>query len=81
MLTLFKAYGFIIEKDNKYHLSDISDNYLTGGSSFDLSSYVSSLKESPVCIEMKKVLLLRGNPRIGRQLKIQSNGPILWNPI
>jgi len=57
MLTLFKAYGFIVEEDNKYHLSDISDNYLTGGSSFDLSSYVSSLKESPVCSEMKKVLL------------------------
>jgi len=57
MLTLFKAYGFIVEKDNKYHLSDISDNYLTGGSSFDLSSYVSSLKDSPVCSEMKKVLL------------------------
>ena len=46
-----------MEKDNKYHLSDISDNYLTGGSSFDLSSYVSSLKDSPVCSEMKKVLL------------------------
>jgi len=57
MLTLFKAYGFIVEKDNKYHLSDISDNYLTRGSSFDLSSYVSSLKENPVCSEMKKVLL------------------------
>src|SRR4030065_1632503 len=48
MLTLFKAYGFVMEKDNKYYLSDISDNYLSGGSSFDLSSYVSSLKDSPV---------------------------------
>jgi predicted O-methyltransferase YrrM len=56
MLTLFKAYGFIIEKDNKYFLSDISDGYLTRESSFDLSSYVSSLKDSPVCSEMKKVL-------------------------
>lgn len=57
MLTLFKAYGFIVEKDNKYHLSDISDDYLNSDSSSDLSSYVSSLKDSPVCLEMKKVLL------------------------
>ena len=54
MLTLFKAYGFIVEKDNKYHLSDISDDYLNSDSSYDLSSYVSSLKESPVCSEIKK---------------------------
>lgn len=57
MLTLFKAYGFIVEKDNKYFLSNISDDYLTSESSFDLSSYVSSLKERPICNEMKKVLL------------------------
>ncbi len=57
MLTLFKAYGFIAEKNNKYYLSDISYNYLTSKSSFDLSSYVSSLKERPICAEMKKVLL------------------------
>jgi SAM-dependent methyltransferase len=57
MLTLFKAYGFIIEKDNKYYLSNISDDYLTHQSSFDLSSYVSSLKDRPICNEMRKVLL------------------------
>ena len=57
MLTLFKAYGFIVEKDNKYYLSNVSDDYLTNESSFDLSSYVSSLKDRPTCEEMKKVLL------------------------
>jgi SAM-dependent methyltransferase len=57
MLTLFKAYGFIIEKDNKYYLSSVSNNYLTKESSFDLSSYVSSLKDRPICDQMRKVLL------------------------
>jgi len=57
MLTLFKSYGFIMEKNNKYHLSDVSDNYLTSQSPFDLSSFVSSLKNNPVCSEMKKVLI------------------------
>ena len=58
MLTLFKAYGFIVEKDNKYYLSNVSDDYLTNESSFDLSSYVSSLKDRPTCEEMKKALLM-----------------------
>ncbi len=57
MLTLFKAYGFVVEKDNKYYLSDVSDDYLARESIFDLSSYVSSLKDRPICGEMKKVLL------------------------
>jgi len=57
MLTLFKAYVFIEEKEGKYYLSEISHDYLTDKSAFNLSSYVSSLKDSPVCQEMKKVLL------------------------
>ena len=57
MLTLFKSYNFIEEKDEKFYLSDISDDYLTSESSFDLSSYVSSLRENPICGEIKKVLL------------------------
>lgn len=57
MLTLFKAYGFIEEKDNKYYISGISDDYLSKESTYDLSSYVSSLKDRPICEEMRKVLL------------------------
>jgi protein-L-isoaspartate O-methyltransferase len=57
MLTLFKAYGFVKEEDSKYFLSDISLYYLTEGSKFDLSSYVSSLKGRPAVEEMKGVLL------------------------
>ena len=56
MLTLFKAYGFIKEKNKKYYLSDTSRDYLTNKSGFDLSSYVSSLKDRPICLDMKKVL-------------------------
>jgi len=57
MLTLFKAYGFIVEKAGKYYLTDTAKHYLLKKSGFDLSSYVSSLKNRPICDDMKKVLL------------------------
>ena len=57
MLTLFKAYGFIQEKNKKFYLMDIAKNYLTQKSDFDLSSYVNSLKNRPICEDMRKVLL------------------------
>jgi protein-L-isoaspartate O-methyltransferase len=56
MLTLFKAYGFIKEKDKKYSLSSVARDYLIKKSGFDLSSYVSSLKNRPICRDIKKVL-------------------------
>jgi predicted O-methyltransferase YrrM len=56
MLTLFKAYGFITEKDGIFSLTDIARDYLIKQSDFDLSSYVSSLKNRPICDDMKKVL-------------------------
>jgi SAM-dependent methyltransferase len=57
MLTLFKAYGFIKEEKGKYYLSTVSRDYLVQESGFDLTSYVSSLKNRPICEDMKKVLL------------------------
>jgi predicted O-methyltransferase YrrM len=57
MLTLFKAYGFIEEKDNRFYLTDAAGDYLDSESFFDLSSYVGSLKDRPACEEMRKVLL------------------------
>lgn len=57
MLTLFKAYGLIKEKSKQFYLSDISRHYLVRNSDFDLSSYVSSLKDRPICEDMKQVLL------------------------
>ncbi len=56
MLTLFKAYGFISEKQGKYFITDISRDYLTDTSFFDLTSYINSLKDRPICKEIIKVL-------------------------
>ena len=56
MLTLFKAYGFIKEKSGEFCISDTAGDYLTNQSNFDLTSYVSSLMNRPISIDMKKVL-------------------------
>lgn len=56
MLTLFKAYGFIKEKNKKFYISDVARDYLISKSGFDLSSYVSSLKDRPICKDMEEVL-------------------------
>jgi SAM-dependent methyltransferase len=56
MLTLFKAYGLIKEKRGIYILSGAAHDYLVERSAYDLSSYVSSLKDSPVCQAMRQVL-------------------------
>lgn len=72
MLTLFKAYGFVEEKSSKYYLSNISFDYLTDGSKFDLSSYISSLKDRSVCKEMKRVLIT-GKPANWAAVKRPAN--------
>jgi predicted O-methyltransferase YrrM len=56
MLTLFKAYGFIKEKNKKYYLSETSGDFLTGNSNYDLSPYINSLKNRPICQQMKKAM-------------------------
>ncbi|MFA5309850.1 MAG: methyltransferase [Dehalococcoidales bacterium] len=56
MLTLFKAYGLLKTKDRKFYLTDTAESYLTHESGFDLTSYVSSLKDRPVCLDIEKVL-------------------------
>ncbi len=56
MLTLFKAYGFVKEINKKFSLTEVSGNYLTKESNYDLASYVNSLKDRPICLQMKKVL-------------------------
>ncbi len=57
MLTLFKAYKFITEKNGKFYLTEIAKNFLTDGSLFNLSSYVSSLKDRPICETIRNVLI------------------------
>jgi predicted O-methyltransferase YrrM len=56
MLTLFKAYGFIKEKNTQYYILETSRDYLIKSSNFDLSPYVNSLKNRPICGQMKKAL-------------------------
>jgi len=56
MITLFKAYGFIKEKNKKYYLTDTSKVFLTDKADFNLSSYVSSLKDRPACEAIRKAL-------------------------
>ncbi|MBN1696120.1 MAG: methyltransferase domain-containing protein [Spirochaetales bacterium] len=56
MLTLFKAYGFIKEENGIFSLTRTSLDYLTNTSAFDLSSFVGSLKDRPICIDMLEVL-------------------------
>jgi predicted O-methyltransferase YrrM len=56
MLTLFKSYGFIREKQGQYYITDVSRDFLMDTSFFNLTSYVNSLKDRPICEEMVKVL-------------------------
>jgi hypothetical protein len=56
LITLLKSYGFLIEIDNVYELTDLSKDFLVNNSQFNLSSYVDSLKDRPICLEMIKVL-------------------------
>ena len=56
MLTLFKAYGFITEKAKKFYLTDTAKTYLLQDSAFDLTSYVTSLKDRPACADIYSVL-------------------------
>jgi 2-polyprenyl-3-methyl-5-hydroxy-6-metoxy-1,4-benzoquinol methylase len=56
LLTLLKSYNFINEINEIYTLTQLSKDFLTNNSQFDLSSYVESLKDRPICVEMLKVL-------------------------
>jgi predicted O-methyltransferase YrrM len=56
MLTLFKAYSFLKEKNGQYYITETARDYLVKNSNFDLTPYVSSLKNRPICEDMKKVL-------------------------
>jgi 3-hydroxy-5-methyl-1-naphthoate 3-O-methyltransferase len=56
MLTLFKAYGFLREKAGKFYLTDTAKTYLLKESAFDLTSYVTSLKDRPACADIYGVL-------------------------
>jgi SAM-dependent methyltransferase len=56
LLTLLKAYRLLREKRRLFYLTDVARDYLVKSSPFDLTSYVDSLRENPVCRQMAKVL-------------------------
>ena len=56
MLSLFKAYGFVTETGSRFSLTETAREYLLKDGRYDLSSYVGSLKERPVCLDMVHVL-------------------------
>jgi predicted O-methyltransferase YrrM len=56
MLTLFKAYGLVEECNGRFSLTDVSRAYLTNKSNFDLTSYVNSIKDRPVCEDIVRVM-------------------------
>lgn len=56
MLSLFKSYGFVTETGSRFSLTGTAREYLLKDGRYDLSSYVGSLKERPVCLDMVHVL-------------------------
>jgi hypothetical protein len=56
MLTLFKAYGLVEELNGQFSLTDVSRAYLTNNSIFDLTSYVNSIKDRPICEDIVQVM-------------------------
>ncbi len=56
ILTLFKSYQFIRENEGIYSVTDLSKEFLFYGSFWDLSLYVGSLKDRPICLSMLDVL-------------------------
>ncbi len=56
MLTLFKSWDLIQEKDGRFHLTALAHEHLTDSSQWYLGPYVASLKERPICHDMLNVL-------------------------
>jgi hypothetical protein len=56
LITLLKSYNFLDEINEVMYLTDLSKDFLIKSSQFDLSTYIDSLKDRPICIEMLKVL-------------------------
>jgi SAM-dependent methyltransferase len=56
MLTLFKSYGFIKERRQVYTITDLARGFLTRDAHFDLTEYINSLKDRPICLDMLQVL-------------------------
>ena len=56
MLTLFTSMDLITNIAGNYHLTDYAKEYLTEGSPWNLGPYLETMKERPICIEMRNIL-------------------------
>mgnify|MGYP002749837560 CR=1 FL=1 len=56
MLTLFIAMDLVEKEEDRYRLTPLSREFLTAGSPWDLSPYLASLKQRPICYDILGVL-------------------------
>jgi SAM-dependent methyltransferase len=56
MLTLFKSYRLVREENGVFRVTETAAEFLSGGSPWDVGSYVRSLRDRPVCAQMLEVL-------------------------
>jgi hypothetical protein len=56
MLTLFRAMKLVELERRRYGLTRLAEDFLTASSPWDLSPYLASLKERPICHDILQVL-------------------------
>lgn len=56
MLSLFAAMGLVRSIEGKYGLTEMSEEFLSRDSIFNLIPYFETMKERPVCIDMVNIL-------------------------
>jgi hypothetical protein len=56
MLTLFSAMKLVEKSEGRFHLTDLSREFLTRESRWDLGPYFATMRERPTCKDMLSVL-------------------------
>jgi len=56
MLTLFNAQGLVTNEGGVFSLTDLAREHLVTGSPWDLGPYFASLRERPMCRDLRRVL-------------------------
>ena len=56
MLTLFTALGWLENKEETFHLTEVAREFLVADSPLYLGAYYAALKDRPVCRDMLAVL-------------------------
>ncbi len=56
MLTLFKAYGLLEQKENELHLTELAREHLVDSSQWYLGPYLATQMNRPACLDMVNIL-------------------------